>query len=61
MVRAGIDPHVAPPTHAQKGEEEEDESIVDKIIDQESDDDEFIQTVITKSRKRVRSSPSFDE
>ena len=59
MVRAGIDPHAAPPTHAQK--DEEDETIVDEIINQESDDDEFIQTVITKTRKRVRSSPSLDE
>lgn len=53
MVRAGIDPNVAPPRRVQQGEDSEDETIVDEIINQESDDDEFIQTVITKTRKRV--------
>jgi len=52
MVRAGIDPNVAPPR--QQEEDSEDETIVDETINQESDDDEFIQTVITKTRKRVR-------
>lgn len=55
MVRAGIDPNAAPPSHVQQEEDSEDETIVDEIINQESDDDEFIQTVITKTRKRVRS------
>ena len=53
MVRAGIDPNVAPPRPAQQEDDSEDETIVDEIINQESDDDEFIQTVITKTRKRV--------
>lgn len=54
MARAGVDPN-AP----QKQEEEsEDETIVDETINQESDDDEYIQTVITKTRKRV-CPPSF--
>jgi len=55
MVRAGIDPNVAPPRLVQQEEDSEDETIVDETINQESDDDEFIQTVITKTRKRVRS------
>jgi len=55
MVRAGIDPNVAPPRRVQQEEDSEDETIVDETINQESDDDEFIQTVITKTRKRVPS------
>lgn len=54
MVRAGVDPNAAP---SREEEDSEDETIVDEIINQESDDDEYIQTVITKTRKRVRSSP----
>lgn len=56
MVRAGIDPNATPSTRVQQEEDSEDETIVDETINQESDDDEFIQTVITKTRKRVRSS-----
>jgi len=55
MVRAGVDPNSAPSKHTQQEEDSEDETIVDETINQESDDDEFIQTVITKTRKRVRS------
>jgi hypothetical protein len=44
---------LAPPRPVQQEEDSEDETIVDEIINQESDDDEFIQTVITKTRKRV--------
>jgi hypothetical protein len=56
MVRAGVDPSVcSPKTCPQQDEDSEDETIVDETINQESDDDEFIQTVITKTRKRVRS------
>jgi hypothetical protein len=53
MVRAGVDPNVAPPRHLQEEEDSEDDTIVDETINQESDDDDFIQTVITKTRKRV--------
>ena len=52
MVRAGVDPS---PARVLQEEDSEDETIVDETINQESDDDEFIQTVITKTRKRVRS------
>jgi len=55
MVRAGVDPSAAPPRRILEEEDSEDETIVDELINQESDDDEFIQTVITKTRKRVRS------
>ena len=54
MVRAGVDPNAAPPSRVQQEEDSEDETIVDEIINEDSDDDEFIQTVITKTRKRVR-------
>ena len=57
MVRAGVDPTVAPPKRVQQEEDSEDETIVDETINQESDDDEFVQTVITKTRKRVCSLP----
>ena len=57
MVRAGIDPNVTPPRRVQQEDDSEDETIVDETINQESDDDEFIQTVITKTRKRVCSLP----
>ena len=53
MVRAGIDPDAAPP---RQEEDSEGETVIDETVNQESDDDEFIQTVITKTRKRVRSS-----
>jgi predicted nuclease with TOPRIM domain len=53
MVRAGVDPN-APPS---KNEEESEGETFDETINQESDDDEFIQTVITKTRKRVCASP----
>ena len=59
MFRAGVDPNHAPLRHVQQEEDSEDEAIVDEIINQESDDDEFIQTVITKTRKRVRPLPSL--
>lgn len=62
MVRAGVDPNAPPPPErAEQEEGSEDETIVDEIIDRESDDDEYIQTVITKTRKRVRSSPFIAE
>lgn len=53
MVRAGVDPNVAPSRHSPQEEDSEDETIVDETVNQGSDDDEFIQTVITKTRKRV--------
>ena len=61
MVRAGVDPNGDPSLPPKQEEESGDETIVDEIINQESDDDEFIQTVITKTRKRVRSFPFFGE
>ena len=54
MVRAGVDPNAPPPKQVQQDEDSEDETVIDEIVNQESDDDEFIQTVITKTRKRVR-------
>ena len=61
MVRAGVDPNADPPENAQQEEESEDETIVDEIINQESDDGEYIQTVITKTRKRVSPPPLLAE
>ena len=55
MVRAGIDPNVAPPKHVQQEEDLDDETIVDEIINQESDDGGSIRAVVTKTRKQVRS------
>lgn len=54
MVRAGVDPNAVPSRRSQQQEDSEDETVIDETINQESDDDEFIQTVITKTRKRVR-------
>ena len=59
MVRAGVDPNAPPQNSTQQEEESEDETIVDETINQESSDGEYIQTVITKTRKRVRSPPFF--
>lgn len=53
VVRVGVGPDATPPGCVQRDEDSEGKAAVDEIINQESDDDEFIQTAITRTRKLV--------